>query len=182
MTFIKYFLISNVIYIYPQGQPLQKKSGCAYGRNQMLVSRTLLSLQCSSPLRSRRCQINDKMLTMCICHFSLLSSPKSSSSTCNLVYGINHKVPHIIHRVFVRRVEELFISHSVVESMYRSVRCLSSDLAFVHSRFVIASVPHNSLRFRFSSLSLYSGAVSMRWWLAAAVGALTRMVLSLTRM
>jgi hypothetical protein len=117
----------------------------------MLLSRTMLRLQCSSPLRSRRCQINDKMLTMCICHFSLLSSPKSSSSTCNLLYGIKHKVPHIIHRVFVRGVEELSISHSVVEFVYRAVRCLSSDLAFVHSRFVIASVPQISLRFRFSS-------------------------------
>ena len=145
MTFITYFLISNVIYIYPQGQPPQKKSGCTYDRNQILVSRTLLRLQCSSPLRSRRSQINDKMLTMCICHFSLLSSPKSFPSTYSLIYGINHKVPHIIHWVFVRGVEELSISHSVAESVYRAVRCLSSDLAFVHSRFVIASVLQTSL-------------------------------------
>jgi hypothetical protein len=82
---------------------------------------------------------------MCICHFSLLSSPKSFFSTWSLVYGINHKFPHIIHRVFVRGVEELSISHSVVEFMYRAVRCLCSDLAFVHSRFVIASVPQTSL-------------------------------------
>lgn len=82
---------------------------------------------------------------MCVCHFSLLSSPQSFSSTCSLLYGISHKFPHIIHSFFVRGVEEMSISHSVVESMYRAVRCLSSDLAFVHSRFVIASVPQTSL-------------------------------------
>ena len=37
------------------------------------------------------------------------------------------------------------IPHSVVESMYRAVRCRCSDLAFVHSRIVIASVPQTSL-------------------------------------
>jgi len=170
------------LYIYIiRVSPLQIKSGCAYGRNQILVSRTLLRLQCSSPLSLRRFQINDKMLTMCVCHFCSLSSPQSFSSTCSLLYGINHKVPHIIHRVFVRGVEELSISHFVVESMYRAVRCLSSDLAFVHSRFVIASVRRLRSRFCFSSLSLHSGAVSTRWWLAAAVEALTRWVLSSTR-